>query len=315
VRWETNGSTARFDPRSDLIDGVAVQLGVVILPEQRWPAAAERWARAEALGFDHAWTYDHLAWRELRDGPWFAAVPVLTAASTVTTTMRVGTLVASPNFRHPVPFARELLALDDVSGGRLNAGIGAGGQGWDATILGQPAWSMAERMDRFAEFVDLLDRLLTETEVDFAGRYWSASGARSHPGCMQQPRVPFAIAATGRRSMRVAARHASLWVTNGDRRHQGPPLPAEQGAALIANQRRLLDQVCEAEGRDPGTIGTLVLTGPRLDSGLDSVETFRATCAAYAAAGVTDLVVHWPRPSPPYAGDDSILAEILDGAR
>jgi alkanesulfonate monooxygenase SsuD/methylene tetrahydromethanopterin reductase-like flavin-dependent oxidoreductase (luciferase family) len=84
---------------------------------------------------------------------------------------------------------------------------------------------MAERQDRFAEFVDLLDRLLTDRVVSYAGRYWSAREARSHPGCVQQPQVPFAIAATGPRSLRVAARHAAVWVTNGDRTHTGPPCP------------------------------------------------------------------------------------------
>lgn len=287
-----------------------MRLGVLILPEDRWSIAAKKWARAEEAGFDHAWTYDHIAWGELRDKPWFATVPVLAAASVVTSRIRLGTLVASPNFRHPVAFAREVLALDDLSEGRLSLGIGAGGQGWDATILGSPACSMAERMDRFVEFVGLLDELLTCRAVDFEGRYWSAHGARSHPGCVQQPRVPFAIAATGPKAMRVAARYASIWVTNGDRSHEGPPLRADDGATVVARQRRLLDQACETEDRDPATIQTLVLTGPRLDPGLDSIDAFRATRDAYAAVGVTDLVVHWPRPEPPYLGDEAILTDI-----
>jgi len=198
-------------------------LGVLILPEHRLPALTEKWSRAEGLGFDHAWTYDHIAWRELRDSPWFAAVPTLSAAAMVTSRIRLGTLVASPTFRHPVPFARELLTLDDLAGGRLTVGIGAGAEGWDTTVLGREPWSMTERLDRFAEFVDLLDRLLTDRAVTFEGRFWSAREARTHPGCVQQPRVPFAVAATGQKSMRVAARHASVWVTNGDRAHEGPP--------------------------------------------------------------------------------------------
>ncbi len=83
-----------------------VRVGVLILPEHHWSDAAEKWSRAEALGFDHAWTYDHIAWGDLRDSTWFAAVPTLAAAATVTSRIRLGTLVASPNFRHPVPFAR-----------------------------------------------------------------------------------------------------------------------------------------------------------------------------------------------------------------
>ena len=101
-----------------------------------------------------------------------------------------------------------------------------------------------------------------------------------------------------------------MWVTTGDRSHGGPLLPPEQGAEVVARQRRLLDEACDAEGRDPATIATLVLTGLRLDAGLEDVETFNTTVTAYAAVGVTDLVVHWPRHEPPYAGDDTILSEI-----
>jgi alkanesulfonate monooxygenase SsuD/methylene tetrahydromethanopterin reductase-like flavin-dependent oxidoreductase (luciferase family) len=288
-----------------------VRLGVLILPEHRWPAAAEMWSRAEALGFDHAWTFDHIAWRQLRDAPWFAAVPTLAAAGMVTSTIRLGTLVASPNFRHPVPFARELLTLDDLTGGRVTAGIGAGAEGWDTTVLGNEPWSMTERQDRFGEFVDLLDLLLTRRAATFEGRYWSALEARTYPGCVQQPRVPFALAATGPKSMRVAARHASVWVTNGDRTHEGPPVPPGDGAAVVERQMRLFAEACEAEDRDPATVDTLVLTGPLLDTGLDSVDSFRAVVDAYAAVGVTDLVVPWPRPEPPYAGDESILERIV----
>lgn len=291
-----------------------MRLGVVILPEHRWPDAVSRWRRAEQLGFDHAWTYDHLAWGELRDAPWFASVPTLAVAATATTTIRLGTLVASPNFRHPVPFAREVITLDDLSAGRLTVGIGAGGQGWDATILGQQPWTMIERQARFAQFVELLDRLLTSPEVTFEGRWWSASEARNQPGCVQQPRVPFAVAATGPRSMEVCAHHGDVWVTNGDRTHAGPPLPAAQGAELVAGQLRLLHRTCEAADRDPDTVDKLVLTGARLDDGLRSVESFREVVDAYTAVGVTDLVVHWPRPSGPYAGDDAILADIAPTA-
>ena len=222
-----------------------MRVGVLILPEHHWPAAAEKWSRAEALGFDHAWTYDHIAWRDLRDSTWFASVPTLAAAAMVTSRIRLGTLVASPNFRHPVPFARELLTLDDITRGRLTVGIGAGGHGWDATVLGHEPWSTTERQDRFAEFVELLDRLLTDRRVSFTGRFWSADEARTHPGCVQLPRVPFAIAATGPKSMRVAARHASIWVTNGDRSHAGPPLHADRGAEVVAQQLRRFEQVCE----------------------------------------------------------------------
>jgi alkanesulfonate monooxygenase SsuD/methylene tetrahydromethanopterin reductase-like flavin-dependent oxidoreductase (luciferase family) len=276
----------------------------------RWSDAAPVWRRVEELGFDHAWTYDHLAWRSLRDGPWFGAVPTLTAAALVTDRIRIGPLVASPNFRHPVPFAKELVTLDDVSGGRLNLGIGAGGHGWDATMLGQQRWSTQERSERFAEFVDLTDRLLRVGATNYEGRYYSADEARMWPGCVQRPRVPFFVAAIGPRGMRVAATHGATWVTTGDR-SSGPPLEAAAGAALVAAQMARLDEACHEVGRDPSTLARLVLLGGELDDGTTSIERFRDVVGRYEAVGVTDLVVPWPRPSEPYAGDVATFERII----
>jgi alkanesulfonate monooxygenase SsuD/methylene tetrahydromethanopterin reductase-like flavin-dependent oxidoreductase (luciferase family) len=291
-----------------------MRIGVLILPEFPWPTARNLWRQAEELGFDHAWTYDHLAWRSLRDSPWFAAIPTLTAAATATERIRLGTLVASPNFRHPVPFAKELITLDDVSAGRLTLGIGAGSTGWDATMLGQAELSRHERADQFAEFVDLLDRLLREPETSFKGQFYSAHEARSYPGCTQRPRIPFAIAATGRRGMRLAANYGESWVTTGDRTTERP-LGAREGAMVVREQITQLDEVCAKLGRDPALLRRLVVTGPNLDGGLGSVEAFRDTIGRYADVGVTDLVVHWPRRDGPYAGDLSTFEQIIVGCR
>lgn len=283
----------------------------MILPEARWRDSAARWRRAEALGFDHAWTYDHIAWGPLRDSAWFGAVPTLAAAAAVTQRIRLGTLVASPNFRHPIPFARDLMALDDLSDGRFVLGIGAGGVGWDATVLGQEAWSPRERADRFAEFVELTDRLLRSPTTTYEGRFYSADHAPMQPGCVQSPRIPFAVAATGPRGMRLAAEHAQTWVTTGDRERSEGLLAARAGADLVRTQMVRLEEACELVGRDPATIDRLVLTGPRLDAGLQSAESFRDTVAQYADVGVTDFVVHWPRASEPFAADLVMFERIF----
>jgi len=290
-----------------------MRLGVVILPELRRAELASVWRAAEQLDFDHAWTYDHLAWRSLRDSTWFAAVPTLAAAALATERIRLGTLVASPNFRHPVAFARELIALDDLSGGRLTLGIGAGGLGWDAAILGQDPWSPRERAERFAEFVALTDQLLRQPKTSYDGRYYSAREARSFPGCVQQPRIPFAIAATGWRGMRLAAQYGEAWVTTGDRAREG--LRAVEGAKVIAEQIARLVEACGAAGRDPATLERLVLSGMNLDAGLASAEAFRETLGRYEEVGVTDFVVHWPRAEPPFAGDRAHFERMVSGAR
>jgi len=287
-----------------------MRLGVVILPEQPWATARNQWIRAEEFRFDHAWTYDHLAWRTLRDSSWFGAIPTLTAAAGVTERIRLGPLVASPNFRHPVPFAKELMSLDDIANGRLTLGIGSGGEGWDARMLGEAPWTRRERADRFAEFVELTDRLLREPEVTHDGRFYSADGARNYPGCVQKPRIPFAVAATGPRAISVAATFADTWVTTGDRTEE-TVLAGAEGAAVVRAQMELLDATCARIGRDPASLSRLVLSGLRLDSGLASPARFDDTVGHYEAVGVTDFVVHWPRPVGPFSGNFSTFEQIF----
>ncbi len=282
-----------------------MRLGVVILPEHRWQHAVSLWRRAEELGFDHAWTYDHLAWRSLRDAPWFGAVPTLTAAACATTCLRLGPLVATPNFRHPVPFAKELLTLDDVSGGRVTLGVGAGSDGWDATMLGHPAWSPQERADRFVEFVECTDRLLREPASSYRGRYYSADEARTYPGCVQLPRVPFAIVATGPCGMRLAAAMGETWVTTGDRARRAAA--GRRRREIVRDQMHRVDDVCAAVGREPSSLQRLVVSGPQLDSGLASAEAFGDTLGRYEEVGVTDFVVHWPRSEGPFVVDLTIF--------
>jgi alkanesulfonate monooxygenase SsuD/methylene tetrahydromethanopterin reductase-like flavin-dependent oxidoreductase (luciferase family) len=292
---------------------MTVRLGALILPDLRWSEGGDRWRRAEELGFDHAWTYDHLAWRTLRDSTWFAAIPTLVAAATSTTKIRLGTLVASPNFRHPVPFAKELMALDDIAGGRLTVGLGAGGESWDAEVLGDPPWSRRERADRFEEFVVMLDRLLRQADTSYTGDFYRAHEARMIPASVQRPRVPLAIAATGPRGMRLAAQYATAWVTTGDRRSPGP-LDAKEGAVVLARQITSLTRACDDVGRDSDTIDRVVVTGPQLSPCLDSVDSFTDAVASYANVGVTDLVLHWPRPDGPFAGSLASFEHAVQSA-
>ena len=96
-----------------------MKLSTVILPLEGWSISKEKWRRAEALGFHAGYTYDHLSWQRLENRPWYGAISTLTAASLETLRLKVGSLVTSPNFRHPVPLAKDLLSIDEMSGGRL----------------------------------------------------------------------------------------------------------------------------------------------------------------------------------------------------
>ncbi|WP_432064114.1 LLM class flavin-dependent oxidoreductase [Streptomyces sp. C10-9-1] len=288
-----------------------MRLSTVILPIHRWVEGQKNWRRAEELGFHAAYTYDHLSWRTFRDGPWFGAIPTLTAAATVTQSMRLGTLVTSPNFRHPVTLAKELISLDDVSGGRVTLGIGAGGNGFDATALGQEAWTPRERADRFAEFVPLLDRLLTEGAVSQRGAFYTAEEARNIPGCVQRPRLPFAVAATGPRGLRLAARHGQAWVTAGDPKLYETGTP-EQSVAALRGQAERLDAACAEIGRDAGELDRILLTGFTPDRGrpLESLDAFVDFAGRHRELGFTELAVHWPIPESDFAADQAVFEKI-----
>ncbi|MFD1661338.1 LLM class flavin-dependent oxidoreductase [Streptomyces caeni] len=298
---------------------MSLRLSTVILPYRRWNEGGRAaWQRAEELGFHTAYTYDHLSWRSFRDGPWFGAVPTLTAAAAVTQRMRLGTLVTSPNFRHPVPFAKELISLDDISGGRFTLGVGAGGNGFDATVLRQEPWTPRERADRFAEFVQLLDRLLTEDGkegVSYEGHFYSAHEARNIPGCVQRPRLPFAVAATGPRGLRLAARYGQAWVTTGDPRlyENGT---SEQSIQAIRGQAEKLADACAEIGRDARGLDKILLTGFTPDRGrlLESLDAFVDFAGRHRELGFTELVLHWPISDSDFAADQKVFEQIATEA-
>jgi alkanesulfonate monooxygenase SsuD/methylene tetrahydromethanopterin reductase-like flavin-dependent oxidoreductase (luciferase family) len=289
-----------------------VRFGLIILADQRWRLSARRWRSAEDYGFDHAWTYDHLGWRSLVDGPWFDAIPTLTAAATVTDRIRLGTLVASPNFRHPVSFMRQLTALDDISGGRITLGLGAGAgdPSFDARVLGQPALTPRQRVDRFAEFTELLDLLLRTDHVTWSGDYYHAVDARNLPGCVQRPRIPFVVAADGPRSITLAARFGDGWVTTG-----GRAVAAAAWWRVVRDGIARFTDALTAAGRDPTAVPTYLSLDASGVYALSSPGCFADAAARAEELGFTDVITHWPRPDDPYSGDESVLeavaAEVL----
>ncbi|MDI1464802.1 LLM class flavin-dependent oxidoreductase [Catellatospora sp. KI3] len=286
-----------------------MRVSALILPVYPWREGRHIWREAEDLGFHAAYTYDHLSWRDFRFGPWFGAVPTLTAAAAATGRLRLGTMVTSPNFRHPVTLAKDLIALDDVSDGRITVGIGAGGVGFDATVLGQEPWSTAERTERFEEFVPLLDRLLTDPVTTHHGKHYSAYEARMVPGCVQRPRLPLAVAATGPRGLALAAGHGQAWITTGPARKGDETDPAEI-PGILAGQLAALNRACAAIGRDSAELSKILLTGFTQEAPLESVEAFVDFAARYAEMGFDEIVVHRPVPGTCFDAGQGVWAEL-----
>ncbi|CAN5404952.1 LLM class flavin-dependent oxidoreductase [soil metagenome] len=286
-----------------------MRYGIVILPQDRWPEAKRKWMLAEELGFDHAWTYDHLSWRSLADEPWGATVPTLAAAASVTSTIKLGTFVASPNFRHPVPFAKELATIDEISAGRLILGVGSGGTGFDAFVLGQPEYTPRQRHERFAEFVEQLDALLrfeddTSDGFSFDGDWFSAVNARMVGAPAQAPRLPFVLAANGPKGLGLVARFGQGWVTTGPEGVSG-----DDWWHKVAELAGRLDDAAEAAGRDPLTIDRYLSLDETGTYSLSSVAAFDELSGRAGELGFTDVISHWPRHDGIYAGSEDVLVE------
>lgn len=269
-----------------------VRLGVVVMPTDTWPDTVALARRIEALGYHHLWVYDHLTWRRYRDRPWHATYPWLTGIAGVTERIRVGTMVANPNIRHPVTLAKDAMTIDHISGGRLTIGLGAGGIGFDATAFGQDKLTPGQRIERLSEFASVLDGLLCGQLANHEGRWYTVNEARMIPGCVQTPRVPLALAGSAPRGVRLAARLGDAWITNGGPDHDVSP---SEHRAAIAGQVRLFERTCVDAGRDPATMDRIVMISGLDGDPMGSIDTFDETFQYYRDLGFTDLVFHHPR--------------------
>jgi alkanesulfonate monooxygenase SsuD/methylene tetrahydromethanopterin reductase-like flavin-dependent oxidoreductase (luciferase family) len=286
-----------------------MRVGVLVLPIDPWAQTVERVQRLEALGYDHVWTYDHLSWRRYREHDWHATIPWLTGVAAATDRLRIGTMVTSPNFRHPVTLAKDAMTLDHISGGRLTLGIGAGGIGFDSTVLGDETLPVGARIDRFVEFVEVVDALLREPRVSHRGQYYIVDDARMLPGCVQQPRVPIAIAAGGGRTLALVARHADAWITYGDTSYAD--VSPEGTETIVRKQLERLEDACAELGRDPGEIDRIYLAGNTEARPLGSPEAFAAFVARYTELGFTDVVFHHPVPGDPVWTEPEAIVEQI----
>ena len=266
-----------------------LRVGVVVVQNLPWEQWRERVLEVERLGYDGVYVWDHLVHRtQRRDDPLFDGMTALAAAAAFTSRIRIGTMVAAPIFRHPVVLANQAMTIDQISDGRLELGIGAGGAVLDHEVLGIPEWSTAERVERFRETVAIVDSVL-RGKASFTGTHYSTDGMSVAPGPVQQPRPQLTIAAHGRRTLRIAAQYADVWnsLTTRD-------VPADDALREAADRSRLLDEFASEAGRDPSAIRRSVLIGSDDWPVLRSVETFRDAVLRYREVGITDVILLHP---------------------
>lgn len=265
-----------------------MRLSVVVVQDVPWPEWRRRVLEVEALGYDAVYVWDHLVHRTLSDAdPLLDAFGVLSAAAAITSSVRLGTLVASPTLRHPYVLAKQAMTLDHVSGGRLDLGIGAAGVLRDYQALGIDPWPKSEQVDRFRETVELVVAV-TGGASSYEGRYYSGSALSIAPGTTQRP-LPLTIAAHGPRTLRIAAEHATTWNTIAPR-----DLPANEAVARAAELSKDLDTAAEAVGRDPATIRRSVLLGSEQWPVRRSVDEFADAVGRFGEAGFDECVLVYP---------------------
>ena len=203
------------------------------------------WQAADAIEvYESGWTFDHF-YPIFSDssGPCLEGWSTLTALAQATTRLRLGTLVTGVHYRHPAVLANMAAAVDIISGGRLELGIGAGWNEEESGAYGIELGSIKERFDRFEEACEVLKGLLSQEKTTFDGKFYHLKDARNEPKGPQKPHPPICIGGSGeKRTLRITAKYADHWNFVG-----GPP-------EEFARKRDVLASHCADIGRDPKEI-------------------------------------------------------------
>lgn len=270
-----------------------MDVGIEVSGALAWSRARDVWRAVDPLPYCSAWMFDHLAWRGRPGGFWLGAVPALAAAGELTQRIRLGTLVSSPNFRHPLPFAQEIASLDHMTGGRLTVGLGAGVRNAESRAAGGEVLSVDQRQGRFVEFVTVLHDLLSVGTGRFEGNYYVVRPLDFELTCVQRPRVPFVIAGTSEASMQLACSFGTGWVTNGSAPRAGLSAP-RSSPEVVGPQLAALREVCQGARRPDAPLRRIaLLTGSERDV-LASPRRLLRTAWAYRQLGVEELVLSVP---------------------
>ena len=226
----------------------ALKIGVQ-LPEVerevRWPELASMATLAEDVGFDSLWVGDHLLYRnadEPTSGPW-EAWSQMAALAAITTRVEIGPLVAATSFHSPAMLAKKAATVDEVSGGRLILGLGAG---WNQTEYAAFGFAYDHRVSRFEEAFTIIRTLLREGAIDFDGRYYQVRDCELIPRGPRLDGPPLMVGSEGPRMLRITMPHVDAW--NAWHAWYGNSL--EQLPGVLEK----VDTACREVGRDPGEV-------------------------------------------------------------
>jgi probable F420-dependent oxidoreductase len=274
--------------------GRRLKVGVFLpVTEREMGGGSARWAdllamaqRAETLGFDSIWVEDHLLFQfdgQEPQGPW-ECWSMLAALAAVTSRVEIGPLVSCTSFRNPALLAKIADTVDEISGGRLILGLGAGWHEPEYRALGYP---YDHRVSRFEEALTIIHGLLRNGCIDFEGTYYSARECELRPRGPRPAGPPIMIGSTGERMLGLIAEYGDIWNAW-----------ARQSLDDLAADRALVDAAMARAGRDPRTLARsvcLLADTPmsvgrpselRPGTSFASPEALAEHLRAYAAAGI-----------------------------
>jgi probable F420-dependent oxidoreductase len=243
---------------------------------------------AERVGLDSIWLPDHLLYRSSSRGEVFWEVfTMLSALAAVTTHLTLGTIVVSTSFRPPALVAKIADTIDEISGGRLILGLGAGWYQPEYEAFGYPFDHLASR---FEEAIQIIAPLLREGEVDLQGQYYQVHKCVLRPRGPSRHGPPIMIAGRRPRMLQLAARHADAW---------NAAWPLE--ATTLREMHDEFKKACAIVGRDATTVELTVGTVVKLLSASEEAEETKAISGSpqaiarrlerFAREGATHVIV------------------------
>lgn len=289
----------------------------LILPNTSWPELKRRFQLVESLGFDLGVTGDHFVDWSNPPSPWFDLWSTLAGVAEATTTLRLAPCVGQIPLRSPAMFAREALSVEHISNGRLEMGLGLGlpmDPSYD--MMGIPNWSNKERAARFPEYVEIVDRLLTDEITTYEGKYYQVRGAHMNPRPIQKPRPPMTIAALGPLMIKYAARYGDTWNTMS--------FGADFDTQMIEAKERVatMATACAGEGRDVNSLRhsyNMFDPSSRHSGGriayYESSQVFTQMVERIVGLGFSEIGVYYPMVEDQMASFEAIARETIPALR
>ena len=290
-----------------------MRLGVVVPQTRPWGQLADDFRQMEELGYDVAYVYDHLT-HPTAVGEWLAdGFTTLAAAAQVTSRIELGTLVASATMHSPVALARRAGTVQDISGGRMVLGLGAGSPREGLADRGETL-TAGQMYGRLEDVVTGLQRVWAG-DSEWSGRGWSFSGVETLP--LPAGAVPpfLLLAAHGPKALALAARFGDGWNTYGG--PEAVALEPDDYWATLAAQSSRLEDACAAIGRDPAELRRSVLLGYGTVRPAESVGAYQDALGRAGELGFDELVVYGPfgEPGSRFWSDLDVHAEVLAARR